>query len=63
MPAKGLLSVREAALVMGVAPATVYRAIEKDTFPSPVVRVGARILVPTAPLLEVLHLDEPPEAA
>jgi hypothetical protein len=48
-----------------------YRAVKKGTFPVPVLRVGRRLVVPTAPILRALGLDlsgtggapGPPEAA
>ena len=44
--AKSLLSVEEAAVLLGVDRATCYRAIRRETFPLPVVRLGGRIRIP-----------------
>jgi len=44
--AKSLLSVEEAALLLGVDRATCYRAIRAEKFPLPVVRLGGRIRIP-----------------
>jgi excisionase family DNA binding protein len=40
------VSVEEAALLLGEARSTVYRAVKAGTFPLPVVRIGARIRIP-----------------
>jgi len=45
--AKSLLSVEEAAELLGVDRATCYRAIRSETFPLPVVRLGGRIRIPS----------------
>jgi excisionase family DNA binding protein len=44
--AKSLLSVEEAALLLGVDRATCYRAIRSEKFPLPFVRLGGRIRIP-----------------
>lgn len=49
---KPTLSVDEAAAVLGVCRASLYRAIHDGQ--CPVVRIGRRMLVPTAPLLRIL---------
>ena len=41
-----LLSVEEAALLLGVTRSTLYRAIKAGTFPLPVFRIGQRIRIP-----------------
>ncbi|MGA3148083.1 MAG: helix-turn-helix domain-containing protein [Acidimicrobiales bacterium] len=41
-----LLSVGEAAALLGIDRATCYRAIRNRTFPVPVVRLGGRIRIP-----------------
>lgn len=51
-----------AARLLGMAKASVYRAIQEGTFPTPAARVGkGRYVIPTRPLLEFLGLDELPE--
>ena len=49
-----VLSVAEAAELLKLTPQTVYRAIQLEKFPSPVMRVGGRILVLRKPLMELL---------
>ena len=44
--AKSLLSVEEAAELLGVDRATCYRAIRSEKFPLPVVHLGGRIRIP-----------------
>ena len=36
-----------------------YRAVKRDEFPVPVVRVGRRMVVPVQPILELLFLVTP----
>lgn len=55
-PAIGLAP---AAVLMGSTPATLSRLIAADEFPSPVVRLGSRVLIVSAPLIELLHLSSP----
>ncbi len=40
--AKSLLSVDEAAIMLGVTRSTAYKAIAEGTFPVPIIRVGGR---------------------
>ena len=46
-------TVREAALILRVDPATLYRAIREDAFPA--VRVRSRYVVPAAALHRLVH--------
>ena len=50
------LSVAEVALMLGVGQSTVYDSIRRGDFPVPVTRVGARLLVSRAALLELLSV-------
>jgi excisionase family DNA binding protein len=43
---KPLLSVEEAAILLGETRSTLYRAIKAGNFPVPVHRVGCRIRIP-----------------
>ncbi|KXP08787.1 hypothetical protein [Tsukamurella pseudospumae] len=45
-----------AAVLLGVSQATASRTVADGTFPVPVVRMGTRVIVPTAPLRDLLHL-------
>lgn len=47
-----------ACTAMGINPATGSRLIAAGAFPVPIVRMGTRVVVPTAPLLKLLHLDD-----
>jgi excisionase family DNA binding protein len=51
----------EVAEILGLSKATVYAAAASGEIPT--IRVGRRILVPTAALRRMLRLDEPVEAA
>ena len=43
---KPLMSVQEAAGMLGVSRATIYRQIERDELPLPVYRIGRRMRIP-----------------
>ncbi len=43
---KPLLSVEEAAILLGETRSTLYRAIKDGNFPIPVHRIGSRIRIP-----------------
>ena len=47
------LTVDEAARLLGVAPTTVYEAVKRNELPS--LKVGRRVLIPTAALRQALH--------
>jgi len=51
-------TVKVAAEVLGVAEWSLYNAIREGTAPFPVVRVGRRLVVPTAPLRRLLGVAE-----
>ncbi|MCQ9329981.1 helix-turn-helix transcriptional regulator [Corynebacterium phoceense] len=55
------VSVRQAATLLGISFSGAYAAIRADKFPTKVIQIGGRLVVPTAPLLELLGLDELPE--
>lgn len=44
---------------LGMSKSAVYAAIRDDKFPFPVLRIGGRIVIPTAPIREALGLDTP----
>jgi len=50
------LTVDEAAIVLGIARSSAFAAVRAGQIPS--VRVGRRVLVPTASLRRLLKLDE-----
>jgi excisionase family DNA binding protein len=55
------MSVREAAPLLGVSAASLYRAVHESRSPVKTIRVGSRVLVVTADLRRVLNLDGDPE--
>lgn len=61
--AKALLSVEEAAVLLGVDRATCYRAIRRQTFPLPVVRLGGRIRIPRRAVERLLDGADPAKDA
>lgn len=48
-----------AAAVLGISRSQAYRLAATDTFPTPLIRAGTRIIVPVAGLLRLLLVDEP----
>jgi hypothetical protein len=48
-----------ATAVLGISRSQAYRLAATDTFPTPLIRAGTRIIVPVAGLLRLLLLDEP----
>ena len=57
--AKALLSVDEAAILLGITRSTAYRAIAMDTFPVPIIRVGGRWRISREALRRLLDGEEP----
>ena len=53
------ISLSTACVALGISQATGSRAVSSGTFPVPVVRMGARVIVPTAPLRELLDTESP----
>lgn len=45
------------AMVLGVGAAAAYKHVERGDFPLPVISVGRRMVVPTAPILRLLGLS------
>lgn len=52
-----VLTVSAAADLMSMSTHTAYERITKDAWPTPVIRFGRVIRIPTAPLLALLCLD------
>ncbi|MBI9000048.1 helix-turn-helix domain-containing protein [Corynebacterium sp. CCM 9185] len=57
------ITVEEAAAVLGISKSSAYAAIKRNEFPTPVIKIGGRYVVPTAPLRQLLGVDAPKEAA
>jgi len=51
-------SVEDAGSILGVSRGVAYELARRDELGVPVLRVGRRMVVPTAPLLSVLHIDD-----
>ncbi len=47
-PIRPLLSVREAATLLGMDPSTLYRAVKRGEVPFPVIQLGGRLRIPRA---------------
>lgn len=48
------LTVGQAATRLGISKTSAYKQISEGAFPVPVLRLGKRLVVPTAPLMELL---------
>lgn len=49
------VTVEEAAKLLGIGRNTAYEAVRTDSFPTPVIKVGRRYLIPRAPLDRLLN--------
>ena len=58
-----VLDIQGAARVLGISPDAGYDLVARGEFPSPVVRAGKSIRIPTAPLLTALGLSAAAAAA
>nr|WP_120491790.1 hypothetical protein [Corynebacterium lactis] len=54
------IPVAAASRMLGISPASGYRAIQAGDFPTPARRINGRYVVATRPLLDFLGLDEVP---
>ncbi|WP_293820357.1 helix-turn-helix domain-containing protein [uncultured Corynebacterium sp.] len=54
-------TLRAAADLLGISKSSAYAAARNGTFPTKVIQIGGRYVVPTNPLLELLELDELPK--
>ena len=52
-----------AGALFGLSRTQSYVAIQRDQFPVKPIRIGRRLVVPVAPILELLGLSEPRETA
>ncbi|WP_276687261.1 helix-turn-helix transcriptional regulator [Corynebacterium casei] len=60
MPYPPTIGIRQAAELLGIGSSSAYAAARKGNFPTKVIHIGGRYVVPTKPLLELLGLDELP---
>ena len=54
VPLPAVLDLVQAAALLGVGRTTAYRLVHDDQWPTPVLRLGRLIKIPTQPLLELL---------
>lgn len=57
--AQPTMTVDEASAVLGLSRASTYEGVARGEIPS--IRIGRRLLVPTAALRRMLGVDSPPE--
>lgn len=57
LTSRAVISVAEAGQLLGLSRSSAYQAAQRGEIPT--LRIGGRILVPTAPLLEMLGLRNP----
>jgi excisionase family DNA binding protein len=55
-----VIDVVTAAEVLGIGRTVAYQLIRAGAFPTPVLRVGGQVKIPTAPLLELLGIRSAP---
>ena len=58
-----IVDVVTAAEVLGIGRTVAYELVRTDRFPTPVIRVGHQIKIPTAYLLDLLGLSTDPVAS
>lgn len=56
------VTIREAAKLLGIGTSSAYEAARNGKFPTPVLKINGRYVVPTKPLLDALGLEELPAA-
>lgn len=50
--------------LLGMSASSVYAAVKNGSFPFPTLKIGGRVIIPTAPIREALGFtNEPKEAA
>ena len=62
IPDSPTISIRDAAPLLGISASTAYAAVKAGTFPFPHIKIGGRIVIPTAPIREALGFIEQPQA-
>ena len=60
MPYPPTITITNAAQLLGISTSSAYTAARNGKFPTKVIQIGGRYVVPTKPLLELLDLDELP---
>ncbi|QXB18944.1 Helix-turn-helix domain-containing protein [Corynebacterium coyleae] len=57
------ITIAAAANLLGIGRSSAYEAARTGNFPTPVLKINGRYVVPTRPLLDILGLDELPATA
>ena len=57
LPVTPTLTVTEAARVLGIGRNLAFELIRRNEFPTPALRLGARIVIPRQPLMRLLGLE------
>lgn len=57
------ITIGEAAQLLGISRSSAYEAARTGNFPTPVLKISGRYVVPTKPFLDALGLDELPATA
>lgn len=52
------LDLVEAARILGIGRTLAYEMVREETWPTPIVRAGRKIRIPTVPLLQLLGVRE-----
>jgi predicted DNA-binding transcriptional regulator AlpA len=52
-----VLDLPTAARLLGIGRTAAYQLVKQDQWPTPVIRIGRLIRIPTAPLLAILGID------
>lgn len=52
------ITVQPVAKILNCSPSSIYASIKDNTFPFPVIRIGERIVIPTAPIRKALGIEE-----
>ena len=57
-----VLDVPQAARLLGIGRTLAYELVRTDQWPTPIIRVGRLIKIPSAPLIELMSTGYPPSA-
>lgn len=58
LPTTPTVTLTYAAQLLGIGRSTAYTAARNGEFPTQIIKIGGRYIVPTKPLLDLLGLDE-----
>lgn len=54
------ITIGQAADLLGIGTSSAYAAVRTGKFPTKVIQIGGRYVIPTKPLLDLIGLDELP---